>query len=86
MIAHGPRRRWRRTRALTAWLLLAWFAVTFVMAWFARELSFEFFGWPFSFYMGAQGSIVAYLLIAVAYARRMNRLDAQADDAPTAAR
>jgi putative solute:sodium symporter small subunit len=41
----------------------------------ARDLSFSFFGWPFSFWMGAQGSLVVYVLIIVYYAHYMNKLD-----------
>jgi putative solute:sodium symporter small subunit len=41
----------------------------------ARDLSFSFFGWPFSFWMGAQGSLVVYVLIIVYYAHYMNNLD-----------
>jgi putative solute:sodium symporter small subunit len=32
-----------------------WFVVTFVVAYFARDLNFNFFGWPFSFWVAAQG-------------------------------
>lgn len=66
---------WRRTLRLTSVLLAVWFVVTFVVSWYARELSFNFFGWPFSFYMGAQGSLIVYLLIVWVYARSMNALD-----------
>ena len=45
------------------------------LRWFARDLSFNFFGWPFSFYMGAQGSLIVYVLIIWFYARYMNNLD-----------
>ncbi len=59
-----------------AWLLLAiWFVVTFVVSYYARELSFNFFGWPFSFWMGAQGSLVIYCVIIWYYARHMGKLD-----------
>jgi putative solute:sodium symporter small subunit len=47
--------------------------VTFVVV-FARDLSFNFFGWPFS-QMGAQGSLVIYVAIIWFYARYMNNLD-----------
>ena len=68
-------RYWRRNLRLIAVLLSIWFVVSFVLVWYARELSFDFFGWPFSFYMAAQGSMVVYLVIVVVYARWMNRLD-----------
>ena len=52
------------------------FVVTFVMAYFARDLSsITFFGWPLSFYMAAQGSLIVYVVIIAVYARTMNRLD-----------
>jgi putative solute:sodium symporter small subunit len=67
---------WRRVRHLTLLLLLMWFLVTFGVIFFARELSrFTVFGWPFSFYMAAQGSILFYVIIVAAYAWRMRQLD-----------
>ena len=69
------RRYWRKTLNITAILLSGWVVVTFVVSYFARELSFNFFGWPFSFWMGAQGSLIIYVAIVWFYARRMNHLD-----------
>jgi putative solute:sodium symporter small subunit len=70
---------WARNLILIAALLAVWFGVTFGIAFFARELSFEFFGWPFSFWVASQGAIGVYLLIVVVYTRRMDRLDADLD-------
>ncbi len=71
---------WRRTVRLTMGLLAIWFIVTFVVAFFARELAaFEFFGWPVSFYVAAQGALIVYVLIVWYYARRMRRLDEEYD-------
>jgi len=67
---------WQKNLKMTAILLAIWFVVTFVMAYFARELSsITFFGWPLSFYMAAQGSLIVYVVIIAVYARTMNRLD-----------
>jgi len=66
---------WRRNMKITAVLMVIWAVVTFVVGYFARELSFNFFGWPFSFWMGGQGALVIYILIIGFYARYMNRLD-----------
>ena len=66
---------WRRNLNITAALLAVWFVVTYVVGWFARDLSFNFFGWPFSFWMGAQGALVVYVAIIWYYARYMNKLD-----------
>lgn len=66
---------WRRNLNVTAVLLAIWFVVTYVVAYFARDLNFNFFGWPFSFYMAAQGSLIVYVAIIFFYARYMNNLD-----------
>jgi len=66
---------WKKTRALTIALLLLWFTVTFVAAYNARSLAFTFLGWPFSYYMAAQGSLLVYLLIVFVYARLQHRRD-----------
>ena len=69
------RRYWRKTLNITGILLVIWFVITFVVGYFARELSFSFFGWPFSFWMGAQGSLALYIVIIGYYAWYMNKLD-----------
>jgi putative solute:sodium symporter small subunit len=69
------RRYWRKTLNITGILLVIWFVITFVVGYFARELSFSFFGWPFSFWMGAQGSLAMYVAIIGYYAWYMNKLD-----------
>ncbi|QOT77115.1 DUF4212 domain-containing protein [Cupriavidus basilensis] len=69
----SERRAWHRNLRWIAVLLSIWFVVTFVVAWFARELRFDFFGWPFSFWVGAQGALIVYVLMAAIYAWRMNR-------------
>lgn len=74
-LTDNHRRYWRKNLRITGVLLAIWFVVTFVVSYFARELSFSFFGWPFSFWMGAQGALVVYCLIIGFYAWYMNRLD-----------
>jgi putative solute:sodium symporter small subunit len=75
-VTENHRRYWQKNLRLTAVLLFLWFVVTYVVAFFARDLaSINFFGWPFSFYMGAQGSLIVYCLIIWYYAKRMNQLD-----------
>ena len=67
---------WRKNLVVTGLLLLVWFIVTFVEAWFARELnSFTFFGFPLGFYMSAQGSLAIYVIIIGVYAWYMTGLD-----------
>ena len=38
--------------------------VGFVVTWFARDLDFPFFGWPFSFWVAAQGGIIVFVRAA----------------------
>ncbi len=70
------REYWQRNLKLTGILLGIWFVATFVVIWFARDLNeLIFAGFPLAFYMGAQGSLIIYILIIWFYARRMNALD-----------
>ena len=66
---------WRKNLRITAFLLSIWFFVTFVLIYFARDLDFKFFGWPFSFWVAAQGALVVYCVIIWYYAHYMNKLD-----------
>jgi putative solute:sodium symporter small subunit len=74
-VSENHQRYWRKNLRITAGLMAIWFFVTFVIAYFARQLSFTFFGWPFSFWVGAQGALVVYVVIIGFYAWTMNRLD-----------
>lgn len=69
---------WRRSRRLTAWLLLAWAVVGFAPVYFARELSVEVFGWPLAFWLASQGALLGFCAIVIVYARLMRRLDEEA--------
>ena len=66
---------WRKTHWITGVLLAVWFVVTFVIGFYARNLNFNFFGWPFSFWVGSQGALIVYVLIIWYYERYMNQLD-----------
>ncbi|MFZ2854980.1 MAG: DUF4212 domain-containing protein, partial [Rhodocyclaceae bacterium] len=70
------REYWQKNLKVTMALLTVWFIVSFVVSYFARELnSISVFGFPLGFYMGAQGSLIIYVLIIWYYAHYMNRLD-----------
>lgn len=69
------RRYWNRNLRVTGALLIVWFVVSFVVSYFALELSFSFFGWPFSFWVAGQGALLVYLAIIGFYAYYMRRLD-----------
>jgi putative solute:sodium symporter small subunit len=71
---------WRKNLRITGILLAIWFVVTFVASYYARELNFVFFGWPFGFWVASQGALIVYCLIIWVYARTMDRLDRQHED------
>ena len=66
---------WQALLRKTAVLLAIWFVVTYVVGYHAESLQFDFFGWPFAFWVGAQGSLIVYVLIIWYYARTMNQID-----------
>ncbi|RCS58583.1 sodium/substrate symporter small subunit [Parvibium lacunae] len=70
----------RRVLLLTLSLLLSWFILTFVFAWFAEPLAqWQIFGLSGSFFMAAQGILCLYLLLIIIYAAAMHYLDKQPD-------
>lgn len=74
-VSENHQRYWKKNLRITAILLVIWFVVTYVVGFFARDLSFTFFGWPFAFWVGAQGALVVYVIIIGFYAWYMNKLD-----------
>lgn len=67
---------WRKNLQITGLLLAIWFIVTYVASYFAPQLNaISILGFPLGFYMGAQGSLIIYVIIIWYYARRMNNLD-----------
>ena len=71
-------RYWQANLWLIAGLFGAWCLVTFVPAYFARELNDYFvFGWPLAFWMAAFGGPLFFLAIVAFYADRMARRDRQ---------
>lgn len=66
---------WQRNSRLTLGLLLIWALATFGGIFFARELNFSFFGWPFSFWLAAQGLLLLYCGLIAYYARAARKLD-----------
>jgi putative solute:sodium symporter small subunit len=76
-VSENLQRYWQKNLRITGILMFIWFVVTFVVAYYARELSFSFFGWPFSFWVGAQGALVVYVLLIGFYAYYMNKLDVE---------
>jgi putative solute:sodium symporter small subunit len=70
-VSENHQRYWSKNLRITS----IRFVVSFVVVFYARDLSFNFFGWPFSFWMAAQGSLVIYVALIGYYAHYMNKLD-----------
>jgi putative solute:sodium symporter small subunit len=66
---------WRKNVRITIVLMVIWALITYGVGYYARELSFNFFGWPFSFWVGAQGALALYVVLIGFYAWYMNKLD-----------
>lgn len=80
----------RSVLALKLGLLALWAGVSFGSVFFARSLDFPVLGWPFGYWLAAQGALLAFVAIVAVYAWAMQRLqpgDALADgEAPEAPR
>jgi putative solute:sodium symporter small subunit len=67
---------WKKNIRLTTFTLIIWFIVTFVCAFFVKELNtIVIFGFPFGYYMGAQGSLIVFVWLIFNYAFKMNKYD-----------
>ncbi len=51
-----------------AWLLLACFAASFGVVFFARDLHSSLAGWPLGFWLAAQGSVFVFIAIVAGFA------------------
>ena len=67
---------WDRTRNLTFVTLGIWFFFSFFIHWFGPELNnLSFLGFPLGFYMAAQGSPVAFVILLWWSTRRQEAID-----------
>jgi putative solute:sodium symporter small subunit len=79
-LSEKHREYWRKNVTVTLILLAIWAFVTYVVGYYARDVfAFNFFGWPFAFWVGGQGALIIYVLIIWFYAGYMNKLDKQYD-------
>lgn len=67
---------WSRTSRLM-WIILAlWFLFSFVVHFFAVQLNqITILGFPLGFYMSAQGSLIAFVVLCFWNARAQNKID-----------
>lgn len=67
---------WSKTRRLMFILLALWALFSFVIHFFAIPLnSIVILGFPLGFYMAAQGSLIAFVVLCFWNARAQDRID-----------
>ena len=67
---------WAANVKLTSIVLAIWFIVSFVAIFFSSELNqIVIAGFPMGYYMGAQGSLIVFVIIIFVYAFKMNAND-----------
>ncbi len=67
---------WSRTRNLMVVILAAWFFFSFVIHYFAPQLNnIRIIGFPLGYYMAAQGSLIAFVLMCIWNAKSQDRID-----------
>lgn len=69
---------WRENQRLIVILLAIWFSVSYLPVLFINQLNaIVIGGFPLGYYMGAQGSLIVFVILIFYYAFAMNRLDAK---------
>jgi putative solute:sodium symporter small subunit len=67
---------WNKTRSLMLVVLALWFIFSFVVHMFVVPLnSIVILGFPLGFYMAAQGSLIAFVIMLFWFARSQNQID-----------
>jgi putative solute:sodium symporter small subunit len=74
----NPERHWERTRTLMLVMLTLWIIFSFVIHMFVSQLNtVNFMGFPLGFYMAAQGSLIAFVVMLFWFAWRQDAIDRQ---------
>jgi len=67
---------WGENKRLTTITLVIWAAVSFGATFFVDTLdSVVMFGFPFGYYMSAQGALIVFVLLIFNYSSMMNKID-----------
>ena len=67
---------WIKTRNLTIVIMVLWFIFAFVIHWFATGLNeFRFLGFPLGYYMAAQGSLIAFVVMIFVHNWMQDKID-----------
>ena len=69
-------RHWEKTRNLMFVMLGLWIFFGFVIHMFVNALNnIVILGFPLGFYMAAQGSLIAFVIMLFVFARKQNAID-----------
>ncbi len=69
-------RHWSRTSALMWSMFVLWLIFSFVIHFFVEKLNtITFLGFPFGFYMAAQGSLLVFVLMLFFFAWKQDVID-----------
>jgi len=69
-------KHWDKTRGLMMITLAIWFVFGYLIFMFGSSLnSGSFLGYPLAYYMCAQGSIVAFVVLIFWFANRQEKID-----------
>jgi putative solute:sodium symporter small subunit len=76
MNQHSGDRYWVRTSHLMWTMLVLWIFFSFVIHMFVTPLNeIKFLGFPLGFYMAAQGSLIAFVVMLFSFAWRQDKID-----------
>ncbi len=70
------RQYWGKVRSLTIAVLVVWFVVSYVPPIFGGALNkIVILGFPLTYYIGAQGALIVYLILQLLFNKNMDRID-----------
>ena len=71
-------KHWDKTKGLMILTLIVWFVFGYLIFMFGSSLnSASFLGYPLAYYMCAQGSIVAFVVLIFWFANKQESIDAE---------
>ena len=69
-------RHWEKTRSLMFIMLGLWIFFSFIIHMFVNALNnIVILGFPLGYYMSAQGSLIAFVVMLFIFARKQNAID-----------
>ena len=71
-------KHWEKTKGLMILTLIIWFVFGYLIFMFGSSLnSASFLGYPLAYYMCAQGSIIAFVVLIFWFANKQESIDAE---------